>query len=120
MDKKLELGSKKTATKIDPAAVIAEGAMEENDPICIKAMSLFMELYGAETGNLALKILPYSGIYIAGGIAAKNLPLIKKEEFINNFNQKGRMIKLLQDIPVYVVLSPEVGVKGSMLYALRK
>ncbi|MDJ0681477.1 MAG: glucokinase [Xenococcaceae cyanobacterium MO_167.B52] len=116
---KIRTWEQKTATKIDPAAVIAGGAIEQNDAICTKAMSLFMELYGAETGNLALKILPYGGIYIAGGIAAKNLPLIKKEEFINNFNQKGRMIKLLQDIPIHVVLSPEVGVKGSMLYALR-
>ena len=82
-------------------------------------MSLFMELYGAETGNLALKILPYGGIYIAGGVAAKNLSLIKKKEFINNFIQKGRMTKLLQDIPIHVVLTPELGVKGSILYALR-
>ncbi|MDJ0647758.1 MAG: glucokinase [Xenococcaceae cyanobacterium MO_188.B19] len=116
---KISNWEKKIETNIDPAAVIAQGAIEQNDSICTKTMSLFMELYGAETGNLALKILPYGGIYIAGGVAAKNLSLIKKKEFINNFIQKGRMTKLLQDIPIHVVLTPELGVKGSILYALR-
>ncbi len=116
---KIRNWEQKIGNNIDPAAVIAQGAIEQNDSICTKTMSLFMELYGAETGNLALKILPYGGIYIAGGVAAKNLSLIKKKEFINNFIQKGRMTKLLQDIPIHVVLTPELGVKGSILYALR-
>lgn len=109
----------KVGDKIDPAAIIAQGAIESKDPICHKTMSLFMELYGAETGNLALKLLSYGGIYIAGGIAAKNLSLIKESGFINNFKQKGRMEQILKDIPIHVVLNPEVGVKGSVLYALK-
>ena len=116
---KIKTWETESDSDIDPAAVIAQGATEEHDIICTKTMSLFMELYGAETGNLALKILPYGGIYIAGGIAAKNLDIMKKAEFINGFREKGRMNKLLNNIPIYVVLNPELGVRGAILYALK-
>ncbi|MDJ0747042.1 MAG: glucokinase [Xenococcaceae cyanobacterium MO_167.B27] len=116
---KIKTWESETETNIDPAAVIAQGAIEQKDSLCTKTMSMFMELYGAETGNLALKLLPYGGIYLAGGIVAKNLPLLKQGEFITGFKQKGRMSKLLDDIPIYVVLNPELGVIGSVLYALR-
>ena len=116
---KIKTWEAETETNIAPAAVIAQGAIEQNDALCNKTMSMFIELYGAETGNLALKLLPYGGIYIAGGIAAKNLSLLKQGEFITGFKQKGRMSKLLDDIPIYVVLNPELGVVGSVLYALR-
>ncbi|HHP7229604.1 MAG TPA: glucokinase [Xenococcaceae cyanobacterium] len=116
---KIKNWENETVTNIDPGAVIAQGALEQGDPICVKTMSMFMELYGAETGNLALKLLPYGGIYIAGGIAAKNLSLIKQKEFITSFQEKGRMSQLLADIPIHVVLNSELGVKGSVLYGVR-
>ncbi|VEP14373.1 Glucokinase [Hyella patelloides LEGE 07179] len=104
---------------IDPAAIIAQGAKEKQDTLCEKTMIIFIEAYGAETGNLALKMLPYGGIYIAGGIAAKNLSLIKKGSFLKAYNDKGRMSNLLTEIPIHVVLNPEVGLLGSILYALK-
>ena len=103
---------------IDPAAVIAQGSCEFKDPLCTKTMEMFAEAYGAETGNLALKILPYGGIYIAGGIAAKNLSLLKRGSFLSAFSDKGRMSKLLTNIPINIVLSSQVGLIGSILYAI--
>ncbi len=102
---------------VDPGLVISQGAQQQ-DLLCSKAMMMFVEAYGAETGNLALKILPYSGVYLAGGIAAKNLPLMQQGNFLAAFLDKGRMGNLLQDIPVHIILNPQVGLLGSILYAL--
>ena len=79
-------------------------------------MELFVAAYGAEAGDLALKLLPYGGLYIAGGIAAKNLPLMQ-QGFLPAFLRKGRMNSLLKQIPVHVVLNPQVGLLGSALCA---
>ena len=104
--------------KIDPAAVISQAALQNSDRLCQKTMEMFVEAYGAETGNLALKFLSYGGIYIAGGIAAKILPLMKKERFLSAFKEKGRMTPLMNKMPIHIVLNPQVGVIGSILYAL--
>ena len=103
--------------RVDPAAIISQAAIEQNDPICVKTMQVFVEAYGAEAGNVALKFLPYGGLYIAGGIAGKNLPLIRDGRFLWAFKHKGRMTSLLEQIPVRVVLNPQVGLLGSILYA---
>jgi glucokinase len=78
---------------------------------------LRVKIYGAEAGNLALKLLPYGGLYLAGGIAAKNLALMQSGEFIQAFTRKGRMGALLERIPVHVVLEPQVGLIGAALFA---
>lgn len=104
---------------IDPAAIISQAALNNSDPLCLKTMEIFVEAYGAETGNLALKFLPYGGIYIAGGIAAKILPLMKEKRFLLAFQEKGRMSPLLNKIPLHIVLNPQVGLIGSILYALQ-
>lgn len=108
----------KSKKGIDPAAIIAQGTQEFKDPICLKTMEMFADAYGAETGNLALKMLPYGGIYIAGGIAAKNLTLLKGGSFLSHYRDKGRMTKLLTNIPINVVLNSQVGLLGSIFYAL--
>ncbi|NMG20260.1 glucokinase [Brasilonema bromeliae] len=104
---------------VDPGAVIGKAALEKSDPLSEQTMQLFVEAYGAEAGNLALKLLPYGGLYIAGGIAPKILPLIQEDRFMLNFTQKGRMRHLLEDIPVYVVLNQEVGLIGAAICAAR-
>lgn len=104
---------------VDPAAVIAIAAAEQQDPLSKKTMELFVELYGAEAGNLALKLLPYGGLYIAGGVAAKNLPLMKSGIFIQAMVDKGRMRPLMERIPVHLVLNQKVGLIGAALCALR-
>ncbi|MBF2026115.1 MAG: glucokinase [Oscillatoriales cyanobacterium C42_A2020_001] len=102
---------------VDLAAVISKHAIAESDYLCTETMNLFIRAYGAEAGNLALKLLPYGGVYIAGGIAAKNLPLLQRGDFLAAFNHKGRVSSAINRIPVHVVLNPRVGLIGSALCA---
>ncbi|NEQ97243.1 MAG: glucokinase [Cyanothece sp. SIO2G6] len=102
---------------VDPAATIAIAAASGDDYLSQRTMQIFIEAYGAEAGNLALKTLPYGGLYIAGGIAAKNLELMKAGSFIQAFTHKGRMSDLLENMPVHIVLNPKVGLLGAALYA---
>ncbi|MGG6270590.1 glucokinase [Leptolyngbya sp. AN03gr2] len=112
-----EIGkSEKTA---DPAAVISQAALENRDRLSQKTMQLFVEAYGTEAGNLALKLLPYGGLYIAGGIAAKILPLMEEGSFLRAFALKGRMRSLMERVPVQIVLNPQVGLIGAALRASR-
>jgi glucokinase len=104
---------------IDPGAVIGRAALEGRDRLSEQTMQIFIEAYGAEAGNLALKLLPYGGLYITGGIAPKILPLIQNGSFLLNFSQKGRMRPLLQEVPVHVILNPQVGLIGAALCAAR-
>lgn len=97
---------------IDPGVVIATAAAA-SDPLCQKAMAMFVEAYGAEAGNLALKLLPYGGLYVAGGIAAKNLALMMAGDFMAAFTHKGRVSSLLENVPVHIVLNPRVGLIGA-------
>lgn len=104
--------------KKDPAATISQAAWEESDRLSEMTMQMFIEAYAAESGNLALKLLPYGGLYIAGGIAPKNLPLIQKSSFLEVFKQKGRLSPALEGVPIHVVLNTQVGLLGSVRYAL--
>lgn len=106
----------KTKT-IDPAAVIALAAANDHDRLCQKTMEIFVEAYGAEAGNLALKLLPYGGLYVAGGIAAKNLPLMVAGTFMQAFSHKGRVSGLLDHVPIHIVMNPQVGLIGAALKA---
>ncbi len=111
-----QAGQEKT---IDPGAAIGSAALEERDRLSEQTMQLFVEAYGAEAGNLALKLLPYGGLYIAGGIAPKILPLLERGDFLLYFSQKGRMRSILEDIPVHVILNQQVGLIGAAICATR-
>lgn len=104
---------------VDPAATIATAALEKRDRLCEQTMQLFVAAYGAEAGNLALKLLPYGGLYVAGGIAAKNLPLFQEGSFLRAFNNKGRVSPLLENVPVHIVLNSKVGLLGASINAAR-
>ncbi len=102
----------------DPAAAISAAAIAKTDPLAETTMMMFMSAYGAEAGNLALKILPFGGLYVAGGIAAKNLPLLQDGTFVTAFNHKGRISDLLATIPIYIILNPQVGLIGAAARAV--
>jgi len=102
----------------DPAAIIAQAAEAKTDPLSEKTMQIFIETYAAEAGNLALKLMPYGGLYIAGGIAAKNLALMKNSNFLEIFKQKGRVSSVLDAVPIQVILNQQVGLLGSIMYGL--
>jgi len=102
-----------------PAAAISQAAIAGSDPISERAMTLFVDAYGRAAGDLALHFLPYGGLYLAGGVAAKNLALIEAgDRFLTGFRNKGRVSRVLDDVPVKVVLDPNVGAIGSAVCAL--
>ncbi|MEA5617619.1 glucokinase [Cronbergia sp. UHCC 0137] len=109
----------KSEKTVDPGAMIGMAALAQSDRLSEQTMQLFVEAYGAEAGNLALKLLPYGGLYIAGGIAPKILPLMQKSNFLLNFTQKGRMRSILEEIPVHIILNQQVGLIGAALCASR-
>ena len=101
----------------DPAAAISGAAQQQRDAICVEALGLFVHLYGAEAGNLALKIMATGGLYIGGGIAPKILQQLQNGSFIDAFCNKGRMRNLLERIPVRVILNDETALQGAAAYA---
>ncbi|MEX1201194.1 MAG: glucokinase [Methylophaga sp.] len=88
-----------------------------NDPLARQTMQLFVDIYGAQAGNLALTVMPRGGLYLAGGIASKNQPLFTDGRFMQAFLAKGRMQTLLEDIPVYLIRISETGLRGAALMA---
>ncbi len=99
-------------------ATIAQASSDGTDPLAVQTMELFVSAYGAEAGNLALKILPYGGLYVAGGIAPKILSwLTTGDRFLQAMLGKGKVGQLLQNIPTYIVLNPEVGLRGALFIA---
>jgi len=90
----------------------------ENDEAADRALSLFVQIYGAYIGNIALLFKPYGGIFITGGIAAKIVNKMQSEEFINAYLNKGRMRTLVEQIAVYLVTNERVGVLGAMSEAM--
>ena len=105
---------------IDLSAEVSKAALAGGDFLCKQTMNLFMTAYGAEAGNLALKILPFGGLYLAGGIAPKILPLLQQGAFMKAFCSKGRMRPVLEKVPVHVILNPKVGLIGAALHGVRE
>ncbi|MGV6858977.1 MAG: glucokinase [bacterium] len=96
----------------DSSAMVSECALRDHDPLCTEALRLFVEIYGAEAGNLALKSLSVGGVFVGGGIAPKILPLIHSGGFLEAFMAKGRFEELLRGMSVRVstnALAPLIG-----------
>ncbi|MDA8138700.1 MAG: glucokinase [Desulfobacteraceae bacterium] len=102
----------------EPAAVISQNALEGRSSLCAQALDLFASLYGAEAGNLALKLMATGGVYLGGGIAPKIIAKLREPVFMNAFTAKGRMKPLLQAMPVRVILNPKTALLGAARYAL--
>ncbi|OGT21928.1 MAG: glucokinase [Gammaproteobacteria bacterium RBG_16_57_12] len=104
----------------DPAACISQHALQGNEPIAEQTLELFLEIYGAQAGNLALTVLASGGVYIAGGIAPKLIDRLRDGTFIRAFNHKSPMSGLTSAMPVKVVMNPHVGLIGAALKAARE
>lgn len=110
------------ALEADPAgaaAVVSTFGLEGRDGLCAQALDLFCSIYGAEAGNLALKVVARGGVYVAGGIAPKILKKLQEGAFMKAFLDKGRLRHVLEATPVRVVLNPEVGLLGAAAIAAR-
>ena len=101
----------------DPAPIISQYALDGKSQLCLKALELFVSFYGAEAGNLALKVMATGGVYLGGGIAPKIISKLKEPEFMNAFTAKGRMRTLLKDIPVRVIMNPKTALLGAARHA---
>ncbi|MEG9435504.1 glucokinase [Edaphobacter sp. HDX4] len=101
----------------DPNVVIGECAEDGSSSICFETMKIFASAYGAEAGNLALKVLATGGIYLGGGIAPKRLKTMQNGFFMQAFLDKGRMSALLQSIPVRIILDDTCALLGAAGYA---
>lgn len=99
------------------AASISSTALIGRDPLAVKTLDLFVEIYGAQAGNLALTSLATGGVFIAGGIAPKILSLLKRGRFIEMFSDKPPMSELLHSMPVRVVLNTRSGLLGAVQVA---
>jgi glucokinase len=97
----------------DPSAAIATSALEGTSDICVQALDIFVSVYGAEAGNLALKVVATGGMFVGGGIAPKIIRKLSSSTFIKAFTAKGRMSHLLEDIPVRVITNDKTALLGA-------
>lgn len=97
----------------DPAAVISRFGLARRDRLCTAALDLFVSIYGSVAGDIALQYRATGGVYVAGGIAPKILPAMKRPAFLRSFRDKPPMRELLAQIPVRVVLEPNLGLYGA-------
>jgi glucokinase len=104
----------------DAAAAISRMALQGSDELAVQALDLWISVYGAEAGNLALKTMSTGGIFLAGGISPKILPKLTGPGFLDAFFDKGRMRPLLESIPVKVITNDKAGLLGAARCAATK
>ena len=97
----------------DPSAAITRAALNGDCPLCDQTLDLFVSLYGAEAGNVALRTLATGGVYLGGGIAPKIIERLKGPGFMLAFTAKGRLSPLLENIPVRVILNERTALLGA-------
>ena len=101
----------------DPSAVISQAGLMGTCELCVRALDLFVAIYGAAAGNLALRIMARAGIYIGGGIAPKIVAKLKGRSFMEAFTAKGRLKPVCELIPVRVILNSKTALLGTARYA---
>jgi glucokinase len=97
----------------DPGRVVGEVGLAGSDPVCAEALDLFVVIYGAQAGNLALEVLALGGVIVAGGIAPKIQAKLADGRFIEAFRAKGRLDSMLASVPVRVALDPRAPLWGA-------
>jgi len=99
--------------KPEPAAAVSRAALDGTDRLAEQALELWISVYGAEAGNLALKVMATGGMFLSGGISPKILPKLQGPLFMQAFADKGRMKSLMESIPVQVVTNEKAGLLGA-------
>jgi glucokinase len=97
----------------EPAAIISKAALSETNRLAEQALDLWISVYGAEAGNLALKTMATGGVFLAGGISPKILPKLTGPRFMRAFLGKGRLRPLLEKMPVHVITNEKAGLLGA-------
>jgi glucokinase len=102
----------------DPPKVITDAAINHGDPLSVEALEMFVSIFGACAGNLALTGFTRGGVFLGGGITPKVLPAIKNGPFVESYCAKGRFEEALKAIPVWAVLNDHAALLGAANYAL--
>jgi glucokinase len=97
----------------DAPGVISRAALAGECELCIQALDVFVSIYGAETGNLTLKVMATGGVYVGGGIAPRIVAKLKEPLFMKAFAAKGRMQELLEAVPVRVIVNERTALFGA-------
>jgi len=97
----------------DPAAVIGQAGVDDLCPTCAEAVDIFLSIYGAQAGNLALAIMGLGGVYVGGGIIVKMLAKVTAGAFMNGYLAKGRYTHVMADVPVRIILNPKTSQFGA-------
>jgi glucokinase len=105
---------------VDPAPEITEKGLTGECPVCVATLDFWVEIYGSEAGNLALRAVARGGIYIAGGIAVKILPKLRDGRFAAAVKHKERLGSFLAQIPIHVVLNEECPLLGAAYVAWKE
>jgi glucokinase len=103
----------------DAAPEITRMALEGQCPVCVRTLDLWVAMYGAEAGNLALKVLARGGVWVAGGIAVKIRQKMEDGTFFRSFCEKEKFGSLMAQIPIQMVLNEEAPLVGAMSQAIR-
>lgn len=103
---------------VDAAVQITHNALEASCSACVETLQIWTEAYAAEAGNMALRVLPFGGVFVAGGIALKILPKMKDGTFVRVFSDKSKLSRELARIPISVVLNEDAPVLGAAYEAL--
>jgi glucokinase len=101
----------------DAAARLTRSALERQCPGCCDALDMFVEAFGAEAGNLALRGVATGGVFVGGGIAPKILPALTRGTFMDAFRAKGNMAGLLGRMPVKIILNAQAALLGAAVHA---
>jgi glucokinase len=104
----------------DPGAVISQAALRGECELCVRALDIFVSIYGSESGNMALRYLARAGVYLGGGIAPQIRTKLTDGNFMKSFAAKGRMKAMLELVPVYVILNDQAALLGAAHYAATK
>jgi glucokinase len=104
----------------DSSAAVSQAGLSGKSELAAKALDLFVEIYGAMAGNLALLLKATGGVYIGGGIAPKLIEKLKDGTFMRAFTDKGRMSALISNIPVRVILDDKAALYGAARCAVEE
>jgi len=97
----------------DKTAAVSKAALSGKSELAREALDMFVEIYGAMAGNLALLMKATGGLFIGGGIAPKLLDKLKDGAFMSAFKDKGRLSSLVASVPVYVILDDKTALYGA-------
>jgi glucokinase len=114
-----ELAREFAATE-DSTRPIVQAAIKGDDPLAVATLDLFLEILGTEASNLALKVLSTGGLYLAGGIAQALRVQLGTDIFLGAFVRAGRFGAMLEEVPIHVIMGPEVALLGAASEGLRR